>query len=288
MLTIDDWEIRSVVNGSVRLDGGAMFGVVPRVLWQREAAADDQHRILLTTRTLLAIDRSSKRVILADTGCGTKWAPDKAERFAIEFDADAVPNALRAAGLGPEDVTDVVITHLHFDHNGGLTEWTDERGGATRLRYPTARHWIHSRHLDHAREPYLKDRASFLPEDFAALSDSDQLAIVEGDTPAPPGEGWAWFVSSGHTPCQLHPVFGSGGTKLIFIGDIVPTKAHLPPAWVMAYDVQPLTTITEKRAIYRRCLDEGLLLAFPHDPEVGGVEIGGTIDRPVISRVLPL
>lgn len=288
MLRIEPFDLYSVVTGTVWLDGGAMFGVVPKVLWEKVAEVDDANRIRLATRTLLAVDRSSKRVILVDTGCGTKWLPDRAERFGIRHDADALRAALSAIGLSPAEVTDVVVTHLHFDHNGGLTEWFDDPGGETRLCYPKARHWIHARHWDHARNPHVKDRASFLTEDFARLADYDGLRLVNGDRPDAPFPGVEWLVTNGHTPAQLHPVFGTGSQRLLFVGDACPTVAHLRLGWVMAYDVSPMTTIDEKTSVYRRCLDEGLLLAFPHDAEVAGVEIDGTIERPIVARTLPL
>ncbi len=288
MLEADPFELYSVVTGSIRLDGGAMFGVVPKVLWEKVADVDGLNRILLATRTLLAVDRSHRRVVLVDTGCGIKWTPDQAERFSVQYDPDAIPNALAAVGLGVEDVTDVVVSHLHFDHNGGLTYWYDEPDGPTRLSYPQARHWIHRGHWEHANRPHLRDRASFRKEDFAALADSDLLHLVEREDPDPPFEGVEWFVSSGHTPFQLHPVFGGGSSRLLFVGDIVPTVAHLRLAWIMAYDLRPLATVAEKEAVFRRCFEEGLLLAFPHDPKVGGVAIDGTVERPIVARTLPL
>ena len=286
MLQIGNWEIHSVKNGSIRLDGGSMFGVVPKALWQKVAKPDALNRIHLATRTLLAIDRSNGRVVLVDTGCGTKWTQEKAARFAIRFDAEAIPKALGSADLSVEDVTDVVITHLHFDHNGGLTEWAKEPGGPTRLCYPNARHWIHRKHWEHANEPHIKDRASFLIEDFAALADTHALHCLEGDTPDPPCPGLRWEVTHGHTPYQLHPVFGSGRECLLFVGDIVPTVAHLPLGWVMAYDMEPMATIAEKQRVYRRCLSEGLVLAFPHDPQAGAVAIGAPPGRPTVVRTL--
>lgn len=288
MLRADPFELYSVVTGAIRLDGGAMFGVVPKVLWEKVADVDRANRILLATRTLLAVDRSSNRVVLVDTGCGTKWAPDQAERFAVQYDPDAILKALAAVGLAVEDVTDVVISHLHFDHNGGLTYWYDEPGGPTRLSYPQARHWVHRGHWEHANRPHLRDRASFLDQDFALLTDSGLLHFVEGESPDPPFDGVEWLVSSGHTPFQLHAIFGVGPTRLLFTGDIVPTVAHLRLAWVMAYDSHPLATVAEKQAIFRRCFEEGLLLAFPHDPKVGGVAIDGTVERPIVARTLPL
>ncbi len=288
MLKIDPFELHSVVTGTVRLDGGAMFGVVPKVLWEAVTDVDDSNRILLNTRTLLAVDRSQGRVVLVDTGCGAKWSQGKADRFAVRYDPQAVPNALASIGLFVDDVTDVVITHLHFDHNGGLTYWYDEPDGPTRSTYPKARHWVHQRQWEHANQPTVKDRASFVREDFAVLAEEGLLHMVEGHEPDPPFDGAAWFVSNGHTPCQLHPVFGTGSQRLMFIGDLVPTVAHLRLGWVMAYDLHPMTTIAERETVYRRCLEKGLLLAFPHDPKVGGVAIGGTVERPIVARSLPL
>ncbi len=288
-MEVGPYVIESVVTGTIRLDGGAMFGVVPKVLWDKVSDVDEHNRILLATRTLLAIDRASGHVILTDTGCGTKWTPQKADRYAISYDPAAIPRALQTHGLGAEDVTDVIVTHLHFDHNGGLTEWVDDPDGPTSLCYPRATHWIHKQHWEHAHDPYLKDRASFLREDFSALEGFEGLHLVDTDEPTPPFEGMGWFVSHGHTPYQLHPIFGGEtGQQLLFSGDIVPTIAHLPLPWVMAYDVDPLATIREKETIYDRCLGKGLTLAFPHDPKVGGVAIAGTNRRPIVAQTLPL
>ncbi|MCH8149349.1 MAG: MBL fold metallo-hydrolase [Planctomycetes bacterium] len=266
-----------------------MFGIVPKALWGNVTDVDAENRILLATRSLLIVHRGQQRVILVDTGCGTKWTPEKAARFAIETDADAIPKALSSAGFTEGDVTDVVISHLHFDHNGGLTRWVDKPGGRTELHFPHAKHWVHRRHWDHAREPHIKDRASFLPEDFVALEDAGVLEMVDGDTPGPPFEGLKWLVTHGHTPYQLHPIIGGkGDSRLLFVGDIVPTASHLRLGWVMAYDMQPMQTIAEKKMIYRQCLEDGLWLAFPHDPSTGGVVLDGSISRPIVSRALEI
>lgn len=288
MITAGSFEISSIVNGTIRLDGGAMFGVVPKVMWQESSDVDELNRVLLATRTLLAVDRSNKRVVLVDTGCGTKWSADEAKRYAITVNADAIPDALSAAGLSVDDVTDIVITHLHFDHNGGLTDWFDDPGGRTTVRYPRAKHWIHRNHWEHALSPGPKDRASFLERDFASLGDAGVLEFVEGDRPDAPFAGMDWFVSHGHTPYQLHPIFGSGESRILFAGDIVPTIAHLRLGWVMAFDVQPVVTIEEKEKMLGRCLEEGLMLAFPHDPKIGGAGLDGTVRRPIVRSALDL
>ena len=168
-----------------------------------------------------------------------------------------------------------------------MSDWVDDPDGPTKLRYPTARHWIHRGHWEHARNPHLKDRASFLPEDFDSLEDAGVLELVDDDS-ASPLAGVEWFVSHGHTPFQLHPVIDSGDSRLLFIGDIVPTVAHLRLGWVMAYDMQPLQTMAEKERVFKQCIEDGLMLAFPHDPKIGGVRLGGTVSRPIVSESLEL
>jgi len=288
MLRIGRYELYSVVTGTFRLDGGAMFGVVPKVLWGNAVECDEANRIFLATRTLLAVDRDEKHVILTDTGCGTKWSKEHAARFAIVHHRDAIPNALSAIGMSIDDVTDIVVTHLHFDHNGGLTEWFDDPGGPTILCFPNARHWIHKSQWDHAHNPNYKDRASYLREDFDELERAGVLGFVEGDQPAAPWPGVEWFISNGHSPYQLLPVFTDGSTRLYFVGDLIPTIAHLRLGWVMAYDLFPLTTIREKEMLFRGAIEQGWLLAFPHDPKIGGVALGGTLERPIVTQTLPL
>ncbi len=291
MFSVHPYEIISVVNGTIRLDGGAMFGVVPKVLWEPLVDVDEQNRILLATRTLIAVNRAAGRVILVDTGCGAKWSAEKAARFGITTHASAIPDALASLGCRHEDVTDVVITHLHFDHAGGMTDWRDEPGGETVPRYPGAVHWVHRKHWEHAQRPASKDRASFLREDFETLEaarllrfvDSEASVWLDGSFP-----GLSWYVSSGHTPYQIHPVFGTGDHRLLFVGDITPTAHHVRPTWVMAYDVEPLVTIAEKEAIYDRCLSGGVALAFPHDPAIGGARLRGAVPRVELAEALPL
>lgn len=285
MLRIGRYELYSIITGTFRLDGGAMFGVVPKVLWGNAVEFDEANRIFLATRTLLAADREEKRVILADTGCGTKWTKEHAARFAIEHNHDAIPNALSAIGMSIDDVTDIIVTHLHFDHNGGLTEWFDDPGGPTVLRFPKARHWIHKNQWDHAHHPNYKDRASYLKEDFDGLENGGVLRFVEGDQPETPWPGVEWFISHGHTPYQLHPVFATDEEELIWTGDLVPTVAHLRLPWVMAYDLQPMRTIEEKTRLFERALGKPVTLAFPHDPQLAAARIDGKPEKPIVSHV---
>jgi glyoxylase-like metal-dependent hydrolase (beta-lactamase superfamily II) len=143
----------------------------------------------------------------------------------------------------------------------------------TRLRFRNARHWVHKAQWENALSPSERDRASYPLRDHAALHESDRLRIVDGDPPPPPCDGVEWFVSNGHTPGQLLPIFFDEHALLMFVGDLIPTSAHLPVPWVMAYDLFPLTAIEEKKRVLDRCRDDGLLLAFPHDRRMGGARV---------------
>lgn len=290
MIQVGRFKIVSVVNGTFRLDGGAMYGVVPKVLWSRQADPDAENRIPLAMRTLIAVDEAAERVILVDSGAGHKWSQRDAERFAIETRPQAIAEGLSQFGLTEADVTEVVVTHLHFDHNGGLTEWVGEPDGETRLRFPQARHWLHRLHWEHALAPTERDQASFLERDLRSLKADGVLTLVDGEEPAPPWEGTRWHVSHGHTPGQLLPLFegNPGEPSLLFAGDAIPTSGHLKIAWAMAYDLQPRLMLDEKRRLLKLCRDDDTWLAFPHDPEVGGVELDLSAGRPIIARALDL
>lgn len=285
MLEFGRYQLHSVVTGTFRLDGGAMFGVVPRVLWSKSTSPDEENRISLTTRTLLLVDKAAGRIILVDTGCGTKWRPEDASRFAIRHDGQAITRALKAFGASDNDVTDVIVTHLHFDHNGGITDWADESRTKAIPRFPNARHWIHRRQWEHANQPTPKDRASFFPEDFRAIEEAGLFSFIDGEDPKSPFPDVEWFLSKGHTPYQLLPMVAGGGRVVLFTGDAIPTSAHLRTPWVMAYDLYPLTTIAEKEMMLKMAIEHGALLAFPHDPQIGLAAIGGSIDRPGISEI---
>lgn len=287
-MKIGRYEILSVQTGTFRLDGGAMFGVVPKTLWRSKTDADEDNRIPLATRTLVAIDRAAGRVIIVDTGCGTKWDVELRERFAIRHDRDAVDRRLRTVGLTAADVTDVIVTHLHFDHNGDLTEWEDPRKKTLRLRFPKATHWLHHRQWEHAHKPTLKDRASYFPEDYELVHEAGLLRLLDGEPPESPWPDVELFVSNGHTVCHLHPIFGTSDERILWTGDAIPTTAHLPLPWVMAYDLRPLQTIEEKQWMLAQCTDRRTYLAFPHDPQVAAAELDVSSGKAIILRKLDL
>jgi glyoxylase-like metal-dependent hydrolase (beta-lactamase superfamily II) len=291
MLRIGSFDIVSVQTGTFRLDGGAMFGVVPKVMWGPHEDVDDQNRMLLATRSLLAVSENRRVVMVVDSGAGTKWTPEAAGRFSISHDGEAISRALERFRLTAHDVTDVVVTHLHFDHNGGLTSYADEGRTRTRLNFPNARHWMTRRHWEHANHPTERDAASFVASDFEALAPAGVLELVDGDfqsSPDAPWEGVAFWISDGHTPGQLSPIFRDDSQELIWTGDACPTSSHLRVPWVMAYDLEPLKTIREKKWLLERRHGHGAALAFPHDHRLGGGTIDFVNGRPFVGKVLDL
>lgn len=285
MIRVGRYDVFSVVNGWNRLDGGAMFGVVPKVLWERTEDVDESNRILMSLRSLVAVDRDGGRVIVVDTGAGSKWPAEEAARYAIEDDPEALPNALAPLGLTEEDVTDVVATHLHFDHCGGMTV---RDGESTKLRFPNAAIWVHEEQWAHAMSPAPKDRASYLARDLDTLEESGRLRIVIGDAPSSEIPGIRWRVSRGHTPGQLLPLFEDDRRPLLFTGDMMPTSSHLRPAWVMAYDNHPLRTIEERMAVHEECRKRGLAVAFCHDRALGGALLHFPEGKPAVKEPLDL
>ncbi len=280
------YEIRSVPSGWVRLDGGAMFGVVPKVLWEKTEDVDDQNRILMALRVLMAVDRKENRIILVDSGAGPKWSEKEASRYGIVNDAGAVPAALEEFGYGPGDVTDVILSHLHFDHAGGIADWAGEPGGETKLIYPNARHWVHRKHWEHSLSPTDRDRASFMRRDYDILVGSDRLELVDGDDPQSNIPGLSWTLSHGHTPYQLLPVFEDPESPVQFAGDMIPTSSHLPPPWVMAYDLFPLTAMEDRKRFYKRAESDGTIVAFPHDRSWGAARLDFSGKRVAIGEKL--
>jgi glyoxylase-like metal-dependent hydrolase (beta-lactamase superfamily II) len=280
---IGRWDIKSIVDARFALDGGAMFGVVPRPLWAKEIPPDPRHRIPLVARCLVAVDRDAHRVVLVDDGLGDKWEERRADRFGIERTTGGVDAGLAALGLSRTDVTDVLLTHLHLEHAGGTTR----RGAAGRLElsFPRATHHVQRRHWLHAHGP-TRDGPSYVPDDFELLQHSNQLHLVEGEVALFPD--FELIVCEGHTAAQQLPRFHGDGTHLTFCGDVIPTHAHLRPSWVMAYDLFPVTTIEEKKVLLAAALEDDGVLAFEHDTAMAACRLGEENGQPVFRAAVEL
>lgn len=284
MLRLGRWELASALDGWFALDGGAMFGIVPRPLWERTFAPDARHRIRLAARCLVARDRDARRVLLVDDGIGDKWDPKGADRYAIDRSTGGVDAALARLGLGREDVTDVLLSHLHFDHAGGTTR--RGAGGALEVAFPRATFHLQRRHWAWAHSPTEKDRGSFLPEDFEPLTHSNRLHLVDGEVALFPD--LQLVLSDGHTVGQQLPRFHGDGTHLTCCGDVIPTHAHLRPSWVMAYDLYPVTTIDDKKVLMAEALEDRGILFFAHDPTMVACRLREERGLPVFHEEVAL
>lgn len=258
--TIGDIEVTALYDGLIRLDGGAMFGVVPRALWEAKAPPDLRHRITLAMRPLLI---RGERTILVDAGVGAK----ESEKFHDLYGIDRTRNldhALEEAGVAPEDIDIVLATHLHFDHVGGFT--VRDAAGHVRPRFPRARYVVRSGEWDDATHPHERNRASYLAHNFVPLHEAGVLDLMEGDGEVAPGVRVQ--RTGGHT--QHHQIvwIESRGKKAVFPADLMPTAAHLPDAWVMGYDLYPVETLGSKKVFSSEAAATNTLVFFEHDPAI--------------------
>ncbi len=259
-MKIGDWTFQAFHDGRFKLDGGAMFGVVPKVFWQKQHPADELNRIDLDLRCLLA-DGPDGRRILVDTGMGDRWDAKKIGVFGLERRPNQLVAELAEAGVTRESVTDVILTHLHFDHAGGAVREAD---GDLVPTFPGARYWVQQRHWEWASHPSERDQASFRGDDFAVLKQGDRLQLVDGAKEIMPGVRVTPI--SGHTPGQQMVEFATGAGTLVYCGDLIPYLSHLHIPWIMGFDLNPLLTVTEKKQFLTRAVEDGYVLVFEHDP----------------------
>ena len=253
-------ELIPLLDGFVRLDGGAMFGVVPKPLWERRAPADARNRILLGLRPLVV---RGERTLLIDAGIGAKMDAKSVDIYGIDRSVDLTAS-LAAAGLRPEDVDIVVATHLHFDHAGGFTVRRDE--GRIVPAFPNARYLVRRGEWEDATHPHERNRASYLPENFVPLDEAGVLDFTEGDEHIMPGV--RVVRTGGHTMHHQMVVIESEGKTAIFAADSMPTAAHADEAWIMGYDLYPMDTLAFKRRFVREAIEREYLVFFEHDPNV--------------------
>jgi glyoxylase-like metal-dependent hydrolase (beta-lactamase superfamily II) len=259
-LRLGDLEFLALTDGTLRLDGGAMFGVVPKAMWEKKARADDRNRILLAMNCLLI--RAAGKTIVVETGAGDKWDAKRRDIYAFDG-SPRLPEQLAQQGVKPQDVDFVINTHLHFDHCGWDTRIAD---GKTRPTFPNAKYVVQRKDFEHAKEPTERDRASFVADNFMPVEDAKQWQLLDGEQQIV--SGVSVFPAPGHTPAMQCVKLEGGGKTAIFLADLVPMTSHLPLAWIMGFDLFPLTTLENKKKILPQIAKNGWLALFAHDPVV--------------------
>jgi glyoxylase-like metal-dependent hydrolase (beta-lactamase superfamily II) len=256
-------KLHRIETGNFMLDGGAMFGVVPKALWERTNPADEKNRIKMAARSLLIED--GDRLILIDTGMGNKQSDKFFGHYAL-WGNHSLDNSLKAAGFHRDDITDVFLTHLHFDHCGGAIQFN--RSGALEPAFKNAHFWSHKNHWDWASNPNSREKASFLSENILPISESGQLKLLkETDRQITTPLGFDVLLMDGHTEKQMLPLIKYKGKTIVFAADLIPTVGHLPIPYVMGYDTRPLLTLEEKSSFLKHALEDDFLLYLEHDPD---------------------
>jgi glyoxylase-like metal-dependent hydrolase (beta-lactamase superfamily II) len=252
-------EVRYIYAGTFWLDGGSMFGVVPKTIWEKKMVPDEKNRLAFAVNSLLV--RANGKTILVETGNGTKW--DAKLRTIYRFpDNDPLVESLAKAGVKPEEIDFVINTHLHFDHAGGNTRLVNGRAVPA---FPNAKYIVQKAELEHAMRPTERDRASYYAHDFVPVTDAGQWQFVEGETEILPGISVVKIP--GHNLNIQGVQIRGGGNKLMYVSDLLPTRHHLPLPWIIAYDLYPLTTLETKRKWLGEFVRDGWIVGLGHDPD---------------------
>lgn len=253
-------KLYTINTGFFKLDGGAMFGVVPKSIWQKTNPADENNLCTWAMRCLLVEDRS--RLILIDTGIGKKQDQKFLSHYHLHGN-DTLESSLAAHGFSKDDITDVFLTHLHFDHCGGAIE---KFGDQLRPAFKNAVYWSNQKHWDWATNPNAREKASFLKENILPIQESGQLRLIPEQNGVVFHEDFKVRFAYGHTDAMMLPMLYYKGKTIVYMADLLPSVGHIPLPYVMSYDMFPLETLKEKKAFLDEAADEGYILYLEHDP----------------------
>lgn len=266
-MNIGKYKLQIINSGNFALDGGAMFGIIPKTLWEKTNPTDDKNRISLATRNLLL--SSGRRKILLDTGMGQKWDEKSKNIYRIEQPENAVIGALTEAGVNPDEITDVILTHLHFDHTGGSTVIEN---GKIIPAFKNAKYYVQKKNFEWGISPSDRDRGSYIKENFEPLAKEGVLNFIESDALQFDDE-ISFYLANGHTFAQQLIKISDGSTTLFYCGDLFPTTSHIPLPYIMGYDLQPLVTLQEKKDILKEAVENNWFLFLEHDPNTAMVKV---------------
>jgi glyoxylase-like metal-dependent hydrolase (beta-lactamase superfamily II) len=275
-MRLGDFEITPLLDGYFRLDGGAMFGVVPKTLWEKRAPADERNRIHMAMRPLLVRPADGPLMII-DAGAGDKMDEKSAAIYGFDR-RENLDVSLARAGVAAADIAIVLASHLHFDHAGGFT------APGPVPRFPNARYVINRGEWDDATHPHERNRASYLAENYVPLQDAGVVDWLDGDVEVMPGVRVR--RTGGHTRFHQIVYLESAGRTAVFVADLIPTVAHVDVPWIMGYDLYPMDTLEFKRAFVREAIERDYLIFFEHDPAIAAGYIRQTGTRPYVEPVL--
>ncbi len=248
-----------IETGNLKLDGGAMFGVVPKVMWQKAYPADENNLCNWAMRCLLVVD--GNRHILIDNGIGNKQNEKWLKHYYLNGD-NTLESSLTKINETPADITDVILTHMHFDHCGGSIKWNNDKSGY-KLAFPNATYWVSQKQYEWATNPNRREKASFLKENIMPLKESGKLKLVDAEGEFIPNIKFVMY--NGHTDGQIIPHINVNGNTVVFMADLLPSTAHIPMPWIMAYDTRPLLTLKDKERFFKNAISNNYILFFEHD-----------------------
>ncbi len=274
-------ELYPIHAGYFTADGGALFSVVPKPLWSNKYPADELNRCRLVMRCLLVV--GSERKVLIDTGSGSKYDEKYTRNSGLE-DHDSLLKSLAEVGCSPVEITDVFLTHLHWDHCGGAV--INDANGGFKLQFPNATHWVAESQWEQSQNPNLRDRNAYFDADLDTLRDSGKLRLISESGSLFPG--FDYLIFNGHTPGLILPLVTWHGRKILYAGDLIPVAANIQATWLASYDLFPVTAMEEKTNILQRMVDGNMVLFFEHDALAECAELVSGTKGVTVKRTLRL
>ena len=268
-MKIGKYELHSIESGTLMLDGGAMYGVVPKPLWERNSPADEKNRIKLTTRHLLLL--SDEKKILIDTGAGKNWNEKFEKIYSVNNNVHDMFPALEKLGVNKEEITDVILTHLHFDHIGGAVLFENDK---IIPAFPNAQYHVQKKQFEWGLNPSERDKASYFKDRFVPLAEEGILSLIDGENNF--DDDIELLSMEGHTFAQQLVKISDSSNTLLYCADLIPLSSHINPPFIMGYDLQPLVTLEEKKKLLPKAVEENWTLFFEHDPDIAAATITAT------------